>query len=316
MPVKLTSLSYLGLAVETVLGTAVAPTGFIPIRKYTPQDTPTYVPDTGFRGQPVDTFGEYLGVISSTYALDGDVYPTSFGALLANFFGIDTVTGTATPYTHTLTTAAVPGSLTLSDYYVAGYRQWPGQKVEKLSLKFTPQAGLTHTTNLIGWPSATGSAPSTQTFGVNPFFLGWEAALTLGGTANPKLASFTLDLARTKSAPVFSAQNSRNPFDIFVGPMTADWTLEFYMEDDTEYTLALAQGSQAVSVTLTQAGSSDSITFTSSAVQWVKPTIDRAGEYVLVSLDGKAIYNATDAGVAQAKLINAVGTPYTTTAAS
>ncbi|MHB1681590.1 MAG: phage tail tube protein [Bacilli bacterium] len=316
MPVKLTSLSYLGLAVETVLGTAVAPTAFIPIRKFTPQDTPTYVPDTGFRGQPVDTFGEYLGVISSTYALDGDVYPTSFGTLLANLFGVDTVTGTAAPYTHTLTTAAVPGSLTLSDYYVAGYRQWPGQKVEKLSLKFTPQAGLTHTTNLLGWPSATGTVPASETFGTNPFFLGWEASLTIAGVANPKLASFTLDLQRMKSAAVFSAQNSQKPFDIFVGPMAADWTLEYYMEDDTEYSTALVQGSQAVSVTLTQAGSGNSITFTSSAVQWVKPTIDRAGEYVLVSLDGKAIYNATDAGVAQAKIVNAIGTAYTTTAAS
>ena len=316
MPVKLTSLSYLGLAVETALGTAVAPTAFIPIRKFTPQDTPTYVPDTGFRGQPVDTFGEYLGVMSSTYALDGDVYPTSFGTLLANFFGIDTVSGAAAPYTHTLTTAAVPGSLTLSDYYVAGYRQWPGQKVEKLSLKFTPQAGLTHTTNLIGWPSAVGTAPTSETFGTNPFFLGWEAALTIAGVANPKLSSFTLDLQRMKSAAVFSAQNSQKPFDIFVGPMAADWTLEYYMEDDTEYSTALAQGSQAVSVTLTQAGSGDSITLTSSAVQWVKPTIDRAGEYVLVSMDGKAIYNATDAGVAQAKIVNAIATAYTTTAAS
>lgn len=316
MPVKLTSLSYLGLAVETTLGTPVAPTGFIPIRKFTPQDNPTYVEDIGYRGQPVDTFGEYLGVIDSTYTVDGDVYPTSFGTLLANFFGMDTVTGAAAPYTHTLTAAAVPGSLTLSDYYVAGFRQWPGQKVEKMSLKFTPQSGLTHTTNLIGWPSATGTAPGSLTFGTNPFYLGWEASLTLGGTANPKLASLTLDLQRTKSATVFSARNSQNPFDTFVGPMAAAWTVEFYMADDTEYTLALSQSLQAVAVTLAQAGSGDSLTLKSSAVQWVKPTIDRAGEYVLVSLQGKAVYNATDAGVAQAVLVNSVGTPYTTTAAS
>ncbi|MFB5192757.1 phage tail tube protein [Alicyclobacillus fastidiosus] len=254
--------------------------------------------------------------MSSTYDIEGDAYPSSIGNLLAAIFGTDTVSGSSAPYTHTFGTASYPGSLTLSDYYVAGFRQFPGQKLTKLSFKFTPDAGLTYSASFIGFPSASATAPSSQTFGTNPFFLGWEASLSIGGTANAKLNSLTLNLQRKNSEALFSAANSQNPFDIFLGPLAADWDIDFYMEDDSEYTLALNQATKAVSVTLTQPGTGYSITFTSSAVQFTKPTIDRSQEYVQSSLSGSAIYNATDASVVTATLKNGVSTAYTSSAAS
>jgi hypothetical protein len=313
---KLTSLSYLGLAVETTLGTPVAATGFIPVRSFKPQDNPKYVQDTGYRGQPVDLFGEYLGIISSQYDIEGDAYPGSFGNILAMIFGQDTLSGSSAPYTHKFVPIATPPSYTLGDYYVAGYRQWPGCKASKLSIKFTPDAGLTYTTTLLGFPSATATEPTTQTFGVNPYFLGWEASLSIGGTQNTKLNSFSLNLQRKGSKAIFSAANSQNPFDIFVGPLSADWDLDFYMEDDSEYELALSQATKAVSITLTQPGTSYALTFTSSAVQFTKPTIDRSKEFVQVKLTGSAIFNATDASVITSTLINGTTAAYTTTAAS
>ncbi len=313
---KLTSLSYLGLAVEATLGTPVAPTGFIPLRSFKPQDNPKFVQDTGYRGQAVDLFGEYLGVVSGQYDIEGDAYPSSFGNILAMMFGQDTVSGSASPYTHKFIPIATPPSFTLGDYYVAGYRQWPGNKASKLSIKFTPDAGLTYSATLLGFPSATATAPVSQTFGTNPYFLGWEASLSIGGTANTKLNSFTLNLERKGAKALFSAANSQNPFDIFVGPLSADWDLSFYMEDDTEYTLALAQATKAVSVTLTQPGTNYALTFTSSAVQFTKPAIDRSKEYVGMKLTGSAVYNATDGSVITASLVNATSTAYTQTAAS
>ncbi|WDL96946.1 phage tail tube protein [Alicyclobacillus sp. ALC3] len=316
MPAKLTSLSYLGLAVEATLGTPVAPTGFIPVKSFKPQDTPQYVADQGYRGQPVKVFGEYLGTMSSTYEIDGDAYPSSFGSILGAIFGGETVTGTTQPYTHTFKVAATPGSLTLSDYYVAGFRQWAGAKCDKLTVKFTPDAGLTYTAHFIGFGSVTGTAPVSQTFGTSPFFLGWEAALNIDGTANVKLDSFSVDIARAGSKALFSAANSQTPWDIFVGEMTADWDLSFYMEDDSEYTYALAEGKHIVSVTLTQPSTNYTCNFTSSAVQWTKPTIDRGKEFVAVSISGSAVNNATDSGVITAALTNDTSTAQTTTAAS
>lgn len=316
MGAKLTALSYLGLAVEATLGTPVASTGFIPVLSFKPQDNPKYVADQGRRGLPFDMFGQYLSVNSSEYEIDGDFYPTSGGNLLAGIFGQDAVTGTSSPYTHAFSTVMTPPSYTLGDYYVAGYRQFPGSRVTKLDLKFTPDAGLTYSASLLGFASTTATAPGTQTFGTNPYFLGWEAALTLAGSSNNRLRSFGLTLQRAKSEVLFSAANSQNPYDIFLGPLEATWSLSFYMQDDTEYALALTQATKDVKVVITQPGTNYSLTFESSAVQFTKPTIDRSGEYVLVSLSGTAVYNATDSSIVKATLVNGLSTAYSTTAAS
>lgn len=317
MPAKLTALSHLGLAVETVLGTPVAATGWVPVLTFKPQDVLKYIEDTGYRGQPVEDYGEYLGVTSSTYDVDGDFFPGSGGNLLAAIFGKDTISGTAAPYTHTFSTlgTGLP-SYTISDYYVAGARQWAGSRCEKLTLKFTAEAGLTYTASFLGFPSATYTVETTYTFGTSPFFLGWEAALALGGVADANLESFTLDLQRVKSAALFSAANTKEPYDIFLGPLKASWQLSFYANDDTEYAKALTQATGTTQVVVTQPGTGDTLTLTSSAVQWTKPTINRGKDYVIVDLSGEGVYNATDASVAKAVLVNSVSAAYSTSAAS
>ena len=318
---QLTGLSHLGLALETTLGTPVAATGWVPIKPPKPQDVPQFIPDEGFRGLPYNTYGEYLGTKSSTYSVDGMLYPSSGGNFLAAIFGTDTVTGSANPYTHTFTvpTTGVAPAYTLSDTYLgpaAVGRQWPGSRCNKLTLKFTPEAGLSYTAGFIGFPSAT-YTPEAATYGTLPFFLGWEAAITFGGAADANLSSFSLDLERVGSKALFSAANTQTPYDIFVGLLKATWDLEFYMVADTEYAYALTQASEVAVVTITQPGVNGAVlTLTASALQFTKPTITRQGKWVVVQIAGESFYNATDAGILQCKLANAVAISYTTTAAS
>ncbi|MHB1937067.1 MAG: phage tail tube protein [Acidobacteriaceae bacterium] len=313
---KLTSLSHLGLAIEATLGTPVAATGWVPILKFNPQDIPKYVPDTGFRGQATKDFGQYLGVESATYDTDAYFYPSAGGNFLAAVLGKDTVTGTAAPYTHTFTNASYLPSYTISDTYVAGARQFPGCRCEKTVLKFTPEEGLSVTSNFLGFPSVTYTSETTFTYGTNPFFLGWEAAIKLGGTADANLSSCTVTISRDKSKVLWSAADSKLPYDVFVGPTVVSWDVEYYMVDDTEYTPALTESTETVAVTFTQPGTSDTLEILSSAVQWTKPTINRSQDYVTVKVTGDAIYNSTDGGPVQAILTNAVSTSYATTAVS
>lgn len=318
MAAKLTSLSWLGLAVEATLGTPVAPTGFVPVpgSGFKPQDVYKYIPDEGLRGLPFKEFGQYQSVESSTYDVDGFAYPTSIGNFLGAIFGLDTVTGTAAPYTHTFTTADYPGSYTITDFYSEAARQWAGQKLEKLALKFTPEAGLSYTANWLGFPSAAYVPSGTQTWPTEPFFLGWEGAVSFAGVSDANLMSFTLNLARDDSKPLFAASNSQKPYDVFMGPMTADLDLEFYMVSETEYNYAVTQGFQDVKVTVTQPGTSDMFSFEGHGVQFTKPTIIRSQPYVQVRISGPLNYNATDAGLATCTLENGVSTAYTTTAST
>ena len=317
MPAQLTSLSHLGLAIEATTGTAVAATGWVPVLTFKPQDVLKYVEDTGYRGRPVEDYGEYLGVTSSTYEIDGDFFPGSGGNFLAAVLGgADTVTGTTPPYTHTFATGQRGPSYTISDYYVAGARQWAGSRCERLQLKFSADAGMTYTASFIGFPSATYTVESLYTFGTDPFFLGWEATISLAGTVDANLESFTLDLQRVKSSALFAASNSQKPYDTFQGPLKASWTATYYMSSDSEYTSALSQGAQAVIVTVTQPSTNDILTLTSSAVQWTKPTINRSKDYVMVDMDGEAIYNSTESSVIGVTLQNSVQQPYSTQASS
>lgn len=313
--IKLTALSTLGLAIETTPGTPVAATGFLPVLSFKPQDDPKYLPDQGKRGQPVDLFGEYLSVESATYELEGDFFPTSGGNLVAAWLGQDTVTGSATPYTHTMTGVAIPPSYTITDYYVANTRQWAGAKSDKLTLKYNADAALTYTSHWITWLSATGTQP-TASYSQDAYLQGWEATCSIGGTTVSNLESATITLTRKGSKAAFAANNSQSPFNIFVGPMEATWALTFYMLDDTEYLDALSQGTKIVTVEFTQGGTSDTVTFTSSAVQFTKPTINRGNEMVMVEVEGSAVYNSTDSGIFQCVIKNEVSTSYTTQAAS
>ena len=319
MPALLSSLSHLGLAKEVALGVPLAATGWIPIlpNGFKPQDVYKYEEDTGYRGKPVQVYGAYQSVTSSTWEMEGDFFPGSGGNLLeAILGGTDTVTGTASPYTHAIATAESAPSYTISDYYVAGARQWPGSRCDRLQLKFNAEAGMSYTAHWIGFPSATYVPEATYTFGTSPYLLGWEAAVSFGGTADANLESFGLDLQRMKSKSLFAAANSQKPYDSFLGPLSGTWQLSFYMGADTEYAYALAQQTQVVVVTVTEPGTGFTLTLTSSAVQFTKPTINRGQDWVVVELEGTAVYNATDAGLLQAGLKNGVADPYSTQASS
>ncbi len=318
--VQLAAKSHLGLGIETTLGTAVAATGWVPVMRYGPGFVPTFVEDTGARGTVYETYGEILATDHSTYTMGGMLYPGSGGNLLAAVTGLDTVTGTS-PYTHTFAFQDTPKSVTISDTYLNAQgisvgRQFPGSRCRRLQLKFTPTTGLSYTADFIGFPSAT-YTPETPTFGTDDYFIGSGGAITFGGTSDAALSSFSLDIQRTNSEPVFSAQNSQTPYDIFMGRVRVDWDLEFYMSSDAEIAYALSQATEVTAATVTQAGTGDVLTLTSSGLQFTKPVINRSlTKWVIARISGRAVYNATDSGVLQMTLKNAVSTSYTTQAAS
>lgn len=315
---KLTALTQLGLAVETVLGTPVAPTVWVPVQPPKPQDVLNYVDDQGLRGVPFSTFGKYLSTKNSTGQIDGMLYPGSGGNALAAIFGLDTVSGSSSPYTHAFTVADVPPSYTVTDAYLPQAtigRQWPGMRAEKLVLKFTPKGGVSYTESFIGFPSAT-YTPSAGTYTTEDFFLGYQGAVSFAGTADANLSSFQLTLQRLKSEALFSAADTQTPYDIFIGEMKATVDMQFYMTDETEYVRALSQATVASVVTITQPGTSFVLTVTMSALQFTKPTINRHGKYVICQLAGEAVFNSTDSGALQCTLANGVQTSYSTTAAA
>ena len=146
MSVQQSVRSYLGIAKETTKGTAVTPTDFIPVAKDSlkPVDIIDPLYDTGLRGSNVVNYNYIPGRTRSTFDFGGAVFADTIGYSLAGLLGSVATTGASAPYTHTISlknsaTAAAddqPISYTLTDFYAAAVRAYPGCQFSDFSLKF------------------------------------------------------------------------------------------------------------------------------------------------------------------------------------
>ena len=140
-----TSLSFLGVAKETVKGTFVAATDYIPVTSFEPADVIMGLPDQAYRGSMVDEYGLVQGPRYVTYKIAGPVFNDTIGYLLNTFFRDCTTTSAGAPFTHAFSTKnstdGQPLSCSLTDFYVAGTRAYSGMQCHDLSFKFSDWNG-------------------------------------------------------------------------------------------------------------------------------------------------------------------------------
>lgn len=287
---------HLGLAKETTQGTAVAAATWMPVKNNVKaEDVIKWIDDKGLRGAPAMTFGTYQGPMSSEAAVDGDLFwPIACGNLLMAILGQDTVAG-AGPYSHAFTLAAgQPPSYTLALFNGYEERAYPGSMLEELGLKFAVDGGLEWTTKWIGWQSQAATT-TTPTIESDAPFLGWEAAITLGGTADVHLTGFDLTLKR-KGDLIWAANDSQKPHATFLGPLDVTGKLTFAIDDDTELNEMLNNTQPAAVITLTQPSSGPVLAIQMSKCAFQKLTPSFSKDYVESDYDVTAIANATDAG--------------------
>jgi hypothetical protein len=89
--------NWLGMARETVVGTAVLPTVTIPLDKgtYEPEDLIKYLPDEAIRGYMALMYAEIQGVEDASFNYGGPVFGDVYGYFLDNAFGDLSTSGQA-----------------------------------------------------------------------------------------------------------------------------------------------------------------------------------------------------------------------------
>ncbi len=85
-------LSYLGIAKESVKGTGVSPTAFLPVKTITPEDVVKYLPVEVFKGAFPKVYGEVQGFKNTTFETAGPIFADTFGWSLAGALGDITTT--------------------------------------------------------------------------------------------------------------------------------------------------------------------------------------------------------------------------------
>jgi|SRR5579872_563668 len=293
---KLSALRFLGVAKEASYG-APQTTGirWLPMKNPDTEEEIKYEMDNGIRGIAAAEFGAYQGVENGSFKYDLDWFITDTPLLLTNILGPDTKTGTSAPYTHTFQLAAAePASLTVHDYDAIDQYQYAGSYLSQAQFKLDAEGGLSCSVQGKGFAPVSESV-STPSFASEPYFLGWENALTIGGSSNARLVTMELTLSRALTVR-WTANNTQQPRFIFVGPLKVEWKMTFDIEDDTEFTHLTSNDQPSVVALLTQPSSTNTIKFQMSKTAWTKVQKISSKDWVQVDASGSGLYNATDAG--------------------
>ena len=299
--------SYLGVALETTKGTPVAATNFVPItlNSFKPVDVIDPLYDMGIRGSLVENYNYVQGRKHTTIDFGGPVFADTVGFWLAGVLGDVATTGGSAPYTHAIalkntvgsTSDAQPKALTITDFYGANTRQYPGAQITDFGLTFNADGILEYTVKAMGWASATTTAPTPSFTSVLPTQV-WTGTVTIGGTSVGYLRTGSLDLAR-KSEVIWGVSNIQNPYQVFLGALTAKGKMTFVMQDDTELLRYISNTQPAITVNFSTGtgATATQVQFTLSKGAYVTGAIDRSADYVEVTVDIEGLGNTTDVGV-------------------
>lgn len=306
MSVQNTARSYLGIAKEVTKGTPVAPTDFIPVmaNKLKPADVIGELYDEGLRGSLVKEYNYIQGRSNSTYDFGGSVFADTFGYVLAGVLGDVATTGSSAPYTHTISlknaTAtgadAQPIAYTITDFYAANVRAYPGVQFQSCSLKFTADGLLEYDAKGTGWLSASASTPTPSFSTVLPTPV-WQATVSIGGTTVSNAIDGNIDMDRAVT-PIFGLANTRNPYQVFLGALETKGKLKFVMENNDQLTNYLTNVQPAIVLNWAQGSGSTAtqIQATLTKGAYTAAVIGRDKDFVEIDVDINAMGNTTDAG--------------------
>lgn len=306
MAVQASVRSYLGIAKEVTKGTPVAATDFIPVGKDTlkPQDIIDPLYDQGLRGSNVLNYNYIPGRTRSTVDFGGAVFADTIGYAIAGVLGSVATVGSSAPYTHTIslensTTSGAdvqPISYTLTDFYAADVRQYPGCQFSDFSLRFNADGMLEYDAKSTGWASNTVADPTPSFSTLLPTPV-WRGTVSIGGSPVSNAMTGNIDMTRPVT-PVYGISSTQNPYNIFLGPLEVTGKITFIMEDDTELLRFLNNSQPAIVLNWNYgAGASEvQIQATITKGAYTAAVIERGEDFVQVAIDLNAQSNTTDAG--------------------
>jgi hypothetical protein len=306
MSVQQSVRSYLGIAKEVTKGTPVAPTDFIPVMKDSlkPADIIDPLYDTGLRGSNVVNYNYIPGRTRSTLDFSSAVFADTVGYALTGLLGSVATTGASAPYTHTISlkNSAVaaaddqPISYTLTDFYAAAVRAYPGCQFSDFSLKFNADGMLEYDAKTTGWLSASASTPTPSFSTVLPTPV-WQGTVSIGGSQVATSMTGNIDMKRNVT-PVYGISQTQNPFNVFLGPLETTGKITFIMEDNTELTRYLTNTQPAIVLNWAYGAGAAAVQIQATITKgaYTAAVIERGQDFVQVTVDLNAQGNTTDAG--------------------
>jgi hypothetical protein len=308
------SKQFVGVAKEVTPGTPVAMTFTQLVEKFDPEDKITGLIDKSMRGSMADEYAYIPGVAQSDFSMAGPAYMDGVGFFVMNILGDITTTGASAPFSHAISLlnsgTGQPGTLTITDWQglpaTNFARQFTGCCLSELTLKGNAESELiTFDAKGTGWKSNIAAAAPTASPTTALPLASWRTLLGIGGpasggTLDSTIGSWEIKISR-KLKPIFTGQNSQNPFIIQRGEVTVSGKLDFAAPSaETNALLQYLNNSQpqfqwVIDNGLTL-GAALGMTVDVQAAAFDTSKIDRGSEAVGYSATFKGIASSTNAG--------------------
>lgn len=317
---------HVGYAVESSgwgLNPATTPAAWVPVLKCDFEDDLKYYYDNAYRSVQANDFGAYPTTGTGKFDVSTDVYVDSLPVLagvcmIGDNDVVSVVTGSAINVAWANITTNEhkfilqpngPKSLTWFDFNGYSERQYPGGRMEDITLKYAPDGAFT--ADYKGQSRLSNLQTSTtipQIGGYAPI-LGWQAALTLNNTANVRLMDAQIDLKR-KSEVLFTQAQTQSPTNIYVFPLEVDADLTVDFVDEVEYNY-YRTGNQSATFDLFFVNSSNNaVRFTIPQPIYTSYKVDRSKDALTAKLKLKGIYQAVTSTNIVMKVYNNQTLPY------
>lgn len=309
------SKQWLGMAKETVQGTAVTPaTSFMPIGKFQPKDDPVWLEDRALRGSMAGLHGVVQGPQKSTFSGDGILFLDNAPHLLLNILGELATTGPVSSiYTHAISLlnsgTGQPPSHTFTHWQgltaTTRARTYSGCCLSELVMKGNAESGFVETTYKGSgfWSAAYPTSEPTPTFTADTPLAAWRVELAFGGAlpGAKKLVVRDWEVSiKRKIAVQHTSQNSQAPYIIQRGDLEVD--MKFFVSkpsDETflDYMRSNTQPQFQLSVSNGAAGAAArSLTIDAAAAAFDSAEHNFGDEAIGLDCTVKCVANTTNVG--------------------
>jgi len=299
------SSSVVAMAIETVRGTAAAtPTYFIPAK--TPKITPVLTQQNvdPFIGSMVAVDDQIATVRHDEYEFTTWAYVDTLPALIRGLLGgTDTISGTASPYTHVISllnndtlNGNQPPSYTFFDWDGYQMRTMAGGMVDELDFKFTATGLVEVTVKVLSLPYvASGTAP-TPSFSTVEAAPAWSVTSSVNSVTTTPIVDGSITLKRGVK-PVHTL-GQQAPLRLWANALDIAAALTVINAADVEQNLYLAGTSFPIALTFSPPTSSGlSFKFEMGTVKAKAAHQERGSDgYITTILDLLPLPNAANAG--------------------
>lgn len=249
-----------GMGKESVRGTAVAPTYWVPWVSINFDDKVAKFVSEEALGVIDDAAEEFVGERWGEGDIEGEIRDKSFGLLLLATFGtVNSAVKETTAYNHTFTLAQTNQhqSLTIAVDDPNGDKQFPLAMIEKLSLDFVLGQIMRYTASFISKGSESASVSKTIT--LENKFIPTMATIKLASARSGLAAASpikiqSLKLTINKNLKRKQMLGTMSPDDIINQAISIEGTIQLPYEDQTYLNYQLNQTYMAMSIDILNTG--------------------------------------------------------------